>query len=432
MTAELKIQEVRLPRYLDRFRCTGTECEFDCCTGWAVDLDRESYLRIQRAMAGSEAERAEFQAGVKRHPAPKATSAKFALTVLKESGPCFFLDDARLCTLQARYGEPVLSRTCANYPRNVRAVGSRVEVGATPSCPEIARQLLLHADANDLVTSSLDRLPRARIDAAVPENDPDPYRAALDVVRDSMLMLLLERRFPLSVRLGAIGCAAEETRGWFHRGVPGKSGAAGEVEPRLRAVFDAYATPAILSRLERELPDVGVRDDLTAGIVMSFLSAGLAQRRFGLTDLFGQIASAYAQRDGATVADDVYRVYVARRDRWTSRFGERIDGYFTNWAVNYVVTSWYVTEPDLVDYVTRLFVRVATLRFLFFSHPLLDQAEALDDEAARAALLDRAAVDSLQRYTRGIEHSVALVGKLDAMVRAQASSLAHALFLLKL
>lgn len=427
MTSELKIQEVRLPRYLDRFRCTGTACEFDCCTGWSVDLDRDSYLRIQRAMAGSEAERTEFQAGVKRHAAAKATPAKFALTVLKDRGPCFFLDDARLCTLQARYGEAVLSRTCANYPRNVRAVGSRVEVTATPSCPEIARQLLLHADANDLVSTTLDRIPRPRVEGAIAANEPDRYRAALDVVRDSMLALILERRVPLSVRLAALGCAAEETRGWFHLGAIG-----GDVEPRLRAVFDGYATPAILARLGRELPDVGARDDLTAGIVMSFLSAGLAQQRFGLTDLFAQIAQAFAVRDGATAPGDVYRAYVARRDRWTARSAERIDGYFTNWAANYVVSAWYVTEQDLADFATRLFVRVATLRFLFFSHPLLDQAEAIDDEAARAALLDRAAVDAVQRYTRGIEHSVALVGKLDAMVRAQASSVAHALFLLQL
>ncbi len=432
MKADHTTREVRLPRYLDRFRCTGTACEFDCCTGWSVDLDREAYLRIQRAMEGSEAERAEFREGVKRHPAAKATPTKFALTVLRPRGPCFFLDDARLCTLQARYGEPALSRTCANYPRNVRAIGARIEVSATPSCPEIARQLLLHADANDRVTTTLDRVPRPLADVVVAANEADAYRAALDVARDAMLAVLLERRFPLSVRLAALGCAAEETRGWFQRGARGALSEGGEVQGRVGAVFDSFATPTLLARLARELPQVGDRDDLTSGIVMSFLAAGLVQERVGLTELFAQIAHGYAERDGATGPADVLRAYVARRDRWTARFAERIDGYFTNWAVNYVVNAWYVTEQDLVDYGTRLFVRVATLRFLFFSHPLLDRAEALDDDEARAALLDRAAVDAVQRYTRGIEHSVALVGRLDAMVRARASSIAHALFLLEL
>jgi lysine-N-methylase len=432
MQSDYEIDEVRLPRYLDRFRCVGAACEFDCCTGWAVDLDREAYLRIQRAMEGSAAERAEFHEGVKRQPPAKVTAAKFALTVLRDRGPCFFLDDKRLCTLQARYGEPVLSRTCANYPRQVRAVGARMEVTATASCPEIARQLLLHGDANDVVSTGLDRVPRPLVDGSIPANDPDPYRAALDVVRDSMLVLLLERRAPLSVRLAALGCAAEETRAWFHRGVRVAPAELGALGARVGAVFDGYATPAILSRLALELPEVGNRDDLTAGIVMSFLSAGLAQERFGLTELFADIARAYAERDAATAPADVYRAYLARRDRWTERFAGRIDGYFTNWAVNYAVSAWYLTEQDLVDYTTKLFVRVATLRFLLFSHPLLDQAEALDDAEARAALLDRAAVDAVQRYTRGIEHSIALVGKLDTMVRAQASSSAHAVFLVKM
>lgn len=421
--AVLKVEQTVTPRYLERFGCIGGACESTCCGGWQVDLDRESFLRLQAALAGTEADRAAFQAAVRR---PKAGVApgRFALMVLRDDGGCHFLDDERLCGLQRRFGGKILSVTCATYPRETRIAGTRLEVTATPSCPELARQLLLHDDANEPVTIPFESAPRMPHRAVVTPADPDPFRVAVDVVRDGMTAILLERGRSLVARLGAIGCAAEETRAWFHAGVKRDERA------RLAATFERYAEPALLRRLERELPEIGDRPDLSAGIVLRFLEAAPKGSTGVLGGLLAGIVEGYARRDGATTADEIYARYQARRERWTARHLDRVETYFGNWATNYVAKDWYLAEQSLAEYVERLFVRVATLRFLFFSHPLLDEAERLDEPAARLALLDRAAVSVVFRYTRAVEHNFEAMAKLDAAVRAQAPTLAHAMFLL--
>jgi lysine-N-methylase len=421
--AVLEIERTVWPRYLDGFACIGGACESSCCSRWQVDLDRESFLRIQRALSTTDADRKLFEASVKRQKAGGAPN-KFALTVLRENGDCSFLDQERLCTLQRRFGEKVLSITCASYPRERRIVGGRLEITATASCPELARRLLLRDDATEWVEIPYERAPHGLNNAVVLRAEAQPWRAAIDAVRDGMLAILLERGRSLAARLGAIGCAAEETRPWFH------ARTRDDARARLAETFDRYGAPSSLAQLERELPAIGDRPELSAGIVLLFLQNAPKGTTSALQALLRSIVERYEARDGATRGPEIYAAYQARRDRWQARHLARVETYFGNWATHYVLKDWYLGEETLAAYVERLFVRVATLRFLLFSHPLLDEAEGLADEEAQGALLDRAVVDVVHRYTRGVEHNFGSVAKLDAMVRAQAPTLAHVMFLL--
>jgi lysine-N-methylase len=67
---------------------------------------------------------------------------------------CPMLEDS-LRSVQKSMNESYLSNTCASYPRYPRNFGGQHEQALTLSCPEAARQALLHADAFDFVESEI-------------------------------------------------------------------------------------------------------------------------------------------------------------------------------------------------------------------------------------------------------------------------------------
>lgn len=37
------MSNLRIPEYVKEFKCIGAECEDDCCHGWSVFIDKDSY-----------------------------------------------------------------------------------------------------------------------------------------------------------------------------------------------------------------------------------------------------------------------------------------------------------------------------------------------------------------------------------------------------
>jgi hypothetical protein len=114
--------------------------------------------------------------------------------------------------------------------------------------------------------------------------------------------------------------------------------------------------------------------------------------------------------------DALQEAYLARRDRWQSDCGDRIDLYFTNYCRNYWMKEWYVVSPDLSIHLQYLLLRLAMLRFLFFCNPALDAAAAAaGDEKQR--LLDAAAVSTFYRFSRGIVHGLGFERQLRRLAQ---------------
>lgn len=137
-----------VPRYVNRFSCIGPECEDNCCTGWRVTLDKKTYTAYRQVKVAALSDRMAQQVKRVRSQAGDANYARIELDTA--SHECPFLEQ-RLCAVQRDLGEDYLSNTCATYPRSTRDLGGQIEQSLTLSCPEAARQALLHADAFDFV-----------------------------------------------------------------------------------------------------------------------------------------------------------------------------------------------------------------------------------------------------------------------------------------
>jgi lysine-N-methylase len=410
------------PNYLARFQCIGAACEESCCTGWQVAFDADHYQKLKRRMGGSPEERAEFEDKV--HPVAEAQRrpGQYALVVLDDRRDCTFFDCDRLCSLQKRYGSEVLSDTCANYPRNVALVGTRVELTAKVSCPEIARKLLLAPDAMALSPVPASILERGAVNRSLNTDATELYDRALDVVRATALDLLGDARYPFGSRLAFVGCLADELGPVLYRGAPDSG------ERRMLEVMGRARSNEMKNFIHREFSAVEVPDGFAKSIVLRVLSSrmGAGTGTFGrlVHSIFGDAGVAFVALVDEELAGRAVDAYQQGKRR-CAPFAPRVDTYFANYAMNYFLQDWYTSAPNVAAHMQNLLLRVAIIRFLLLCHPTL-AGESLDEKT-----LDRVAVEVFYKFSRGVEHNEQFLAAIEKDFGERAAGIAHAMFLAK-
>jgi lysine-N-methylase len=416
---------------MKRFRCIGGDCESSCCSGgWNITVDREHYDKTRSAMSGSPATRQEFDAKMRRVKTVARTDKQHALLVLQTNGDCTFLGGDRLCSLQKRYGEEVLSDTCTVYPRSVSRAGARLEQAGVTSCPEVARQLLLHKDALELDFVDKEVFERPPVRQTLPDHPAMPYARYHDELRNLMMDLLNDDTYPLSTRL----CF---TAYFAHRTLPFMQVQTRELdEGRLLLEVERIQDPDVRADLHREFADRPIGPVFSSRVVMALLSARSPVS--GLRELIDSVIEEYSAGAASPLKSNKVPSEAEARDmvlsyqRHTATWDEykpRIDGYLANYAKNYWALEWYVTSPDMLSHAVMLFARLASIRFLLLGHPLL--VAALDAPAAdKERALDRAVVHTVQKFSRAFEHDVTFnTGLKEKLADAKLVTLAHAVCL---
>lgn len=123
--------KIRVPKYLNKFKCIADKCEDTCCAGWEIVIDEETYDYYEN-LSGSFGERLRSEI---------VNDGEDNIFVLK-NGNCAFLNENKLCDIYNELGEDGLCYTCKKYPRYMEEFGSLREIGISLSCPEAARIML--------------------------------------------------------------------------------------------------------------------------------------------------------------------------------------------------------------------------------------------------------------------------------------------------
>lgn len=180
------------PRYLQEFRCAGSNCPENCCTGWTVTIDKPSYQQYREVKLEPLATL--LHDSLERTPEEGSNTA-YARIRMQPDGRCPMLDESRLCRIHGQLGEKALSDTCSNYPRFYGMDGSSHRAHATLSCPEAARLALTHPEALDLVAMPLP-FPNAHLvplsarrPASAPQ-EPDPVRKHAALIAEAVQALV--------------------------------------------------------------------------------------------------------------------------------------------------------------------------------------------------------------------------------------------------
>jgi lysine-N-methylase len=405
---DMAAPDILTARYMTRFQCVGGACEETCCAGWKVQVDRRHYQILKKGMDRSKAEREEFREAVQRERGEQVSDAAYAHLNLRPDGSCHFLDAKKLCSAQSRFGEKALPQVCAVYPRHLLRNEEQIEVWATFSCPEIARQGLLHEDALDIVDGTPEI--SSRLDPHLGQRKAvTPYQRYLGEIRRAAFHLLSMRDYPIATRLFMVAYLGKQTASFFNKE------AAQLDDALLVRTVEQVCNPARVAAWHRELGSLPAAPAVTANLVNLVLTAKM---KLGGAGSFAKLLDASLTSYGATLDPetgaptlslaDLWSAYASRRDAWTAGLSDRIDLYFENYAKNYWMSDWYTRSPDLLAHAQQLLVRVAVLRFALFSHPDL-QAGPGDDLAAGRATLDRVAVEVFYKFSRAIEHDPAFL-----------------------
>ena len=137
-------------KYLESFKCIGGRCEDNCCIGWDVDIDQKTYLKYQK-VKDTDMKKL-FKSHIHINEKCDQPQINYAFATLNTNKKCSFLNEAHLCKIHKTLGESYLSNVCKTFPRIANRIDHEVEHSATVSCPEIARLLLLDANAMQWLT----------------------------------------------------------------------------------------------------------------------------------------------------------------------------------------------------------------------------------------------------------------------------------------
>lgn len=128
-----KLSQDLNPDYYDSFTCIADKCSFTCCQEWKIAVDDDTYKKWTD-LGITKQESPWFHRCIKQENGVRVIE-------LNEDKKCPFLNEEKLCNLVLNFGDEVLSKTCASFPRQVHKFDHRKEYSLVPCCPEVVDML---------------------------------------------------------------------------------------------------------------------------------------------------------------------------------------------------------------------------------------------------------------------------------------------------
>jgi len=165
------------PSYYKEFSCVASRCRHNCCIGWEIDIDRETFGKYA-SVPGELGEK--LRRSVSGGDAPHF--------LLGEGGRCPFLNGDNLCDLILALGEDSLCQICRDHPRFRNEFSGRTEMGVGLACEEAGRIILSRREPMELISEGE---PAA----------PDPDGEEILEFREGLLEILWDTARPMAERM---------------------------------------------------------------------------------------------------------------------------------------------------------------------------------------------------------------------------------------
>lgn len=213
------------PNYYQGFACINQRCRHNCCIGWEIDIDEETYARYQREN-GEFASR--LQAGIFHGEAPCFR--------LGEGERCMFLNENNLCDIILHLGEDALCWICSDHPRYRNFFSDREELGLGLCCEAAAERILTQKEKTAWVCLSGD------------DEEPEAEEMVFFALRERVVAMMQNREIPVTARIA-------QAKREFELSLPewGYAGWA-EVLKNLERLDDAWEKMIEELSLKKEIP----------------------------------------------------------------------------------------------------------------------------------------------------------------------------------
>ncbi|MBN1057531.1 flagellin lysine-N-methylase [Clostridium botulinum] len=200
-----KSVKIIYPSYIDKFQCIGGKCEDNCCIGWDIDIDKETFKRYHKVK--DETMKIMFQKNVHNNKFCTNENLDYGRIKLNKAKRCPFLDDENYCLIQGKFGEDYLSSVCTQFPRVLNKVDNHYEICLDSACPEAARIILSSKEKIDFKESekSLGKYTMSGVlDTRLSEFKNTPIKYFKEI-RDFSIKIIQNRKLNISSRLYVLG-----------------------------------------------------------------------------------------------------------------------------------------------------------------------------------------------------------------------------------
>lgn len=345
MMSQKQVLDVTTPAYLDKFTCLGPSCPDNCCYGWTVTVDHETYGRL-RGLPDKQLKPV-IQHALHRGKG-KSGSWDYGYLSQKQdaSRSCELLDGDGLCCLQKKCGEQILPDICSSFPRVTNVIDGQVEQFATMACPEVTRLIFSEHAPFDLVVKKREvRTGTVSRQADMKKNGP------LSKLRAFLLALLATQEIPTWKSLVATQLIVED---WLAHSDQ-KQNIDELIEPFLRGWEEQILDGSLLQELD------GLRrHDLLHVKVMAAASRIRSEIIFRDIRYLQLIEEALVGLSlGMEGADD--QVLAANFAK--AKEVVEVDALLRRVSLNHMVSNYFQSARDLVGDAQRLSMEYLMLRF---------------------------------------------------------------------
>lgn len=127
--------KIYIPDYYKEFQCIAGQCKDNCCIGWDIMIDEESYDKYQKVTSDF---KDRLNQGIRHGKEPQF--------YMDEQDRCVFLNKDNLCDIYIELGESALCEICTQHPRFHNEYGHIKQSGLGIACEEAARLIIERSD----------------------------------------------------------------------------------------------------------------------------------------------------------------------------------------------------------------------------------------------------------------------------------------------
>ena len=136
------------PDYYNDFKCIADRCQHNCCIGWEIDIDDDTFEYYKDVDS-------DFGKRLRDNIINQDDYNCFKLT---ENERCPFLNENNLCDIILNLSEDALCQICTDHPRFRNFYSDRIEVGLGLCCEEAAKLILTKQGKTKIVKIDNDKL----------------------------------------------------------------------------------------------------------------------------------------------------------------------------------------------------------------------------------------------------------------------------------
>ncbi|GGI16511.1 flagellin lysine-N-methylase [Gottfriedia solisilvae] len=400
-------KQTLIPEYMKHFSCIGSECEDTCCNGWTINIDKNTYKKYKNL--SSQKIKDDINKNIKRNK--KNSSEGFYAEFPIGVNGCSMLSETGLCRIHSELGESYLSNTCTIFPRSINKVNNVLEIGASLSCPEIARLVLLNPKGIDFEMTIKDDNTRGFTFNNINSN-LDKFKLFWDI-RSFAIFILQDKRYSVDDRLINLGM-------WISK--------LNEVvelnsEEKLLENINSFKETLNNQNLKNSLSKIKPNYDLYTKICYEILSIRklyrLESRRY--IELLNEISEGF-DINGDTLPDDFGEMIFGIKEKYYNPYFKDHDYILENYLVNEVFTDCFGKDTSKIfEEFIVLVIKYSLIKLHLYG--IASKYKELNDELI---------VYVIQSFSKCIgKFNVYLKTILELLKKNELNSLAHMAILIK-